>query len=128
MKRILAIAALISATAAGATACAPKHSTPARNVPTISASSKAQAQREFKALTKKCLPADALGQVRLAKSLKSSSGRAKLAAKCGIPPKNREAAESKILAAAVHGHLTTKSGRVQFFTVTLPKIIESEQA
>ena len=89
----------------------------------VNPSAKAHAEK----ILSKCIPSDPMGQISLAKSLATTSGRSALVAKCGIPQSNRADAEAKILGAAEHGHLTTKNGRTQFFTVTLPTIIEQEQ-
>ena len=93
----------------------------------VTASQKAVAKKDFTQLTRKCLPADAVGQVKLVKSLGTKAGRNALLTKCGIPPERREVTEAKILNAMEHGHLSTHDGRVTFFTVTLPTIIAAEQ-
>lgn len=75
----------------------------------------------------KCLPAGALQQIALAKSLSTHAGRENLINACGIPAKNKDAFEASVLSAAESGHLTTSSGRDTFFNVTLPHLIEVNQ-
>lgn len=93
---------------------------------TPSASTSAAAKGDAKALSK-CLPQTPVAQITLAKSLTTPAGRAALSNKCGIPPQRRSAFEEQLLAAGENGHLTTHAGRVTFFEVTVPHIIEVNQ-
>lgn len=118
---VLMLLALIVVVALAAVGCSPAHSAH------INATDKAQAKSDAKALSK-CLPASAIGQLELVKSLETKSGRIALEAKCGIPPAKRQATEAEILNAAEHGHLTRPGGVKTFMEVTLPAIIERNQA
>lgn len=88
----------------------------------------AQAKQSLSAIAAKCGTSTASGQLAAARDMKSKSGRAALMAKCGVPPANRSALETKALSAAETAHLTTKAGRTTYFTVTLPKLVQEEQA
>lgn len=115
---------LIGAGAAVAVvACSPAHS----GATHVSASQSAAAKADAKALMAKCVPASAVSQIKLAHSLTTSSGRAALEAKCGIPASKKSAFESSALSAAENGHLNTAQGRTVFFSVTLPKLVEADQ-
>jgi hypothetical protein len=92
----------------------------------VNASTSAQAKSDAKALTK-CLPQSAVGQLSLARTLTTHAGRENLAHTCGIPPQRKDAFEAQVLAAGENGHLTTHAGRAEFFSVTLPHIIEVNQ-
>lgn len=115
----LGLIALVLVIGLALSACSPKHQP--------NAADKAQAKSDLKAFSK-CLPASAVGQLELVKSLGSKAGRTALVAKCGIPPNKRQATEAEILSAAEHGHLTTRAGRHTFTTITLPGILERNQA
>jgi hypothetical protein len=93
----------------------------------ISASQSAMARANAKALAAKCIPATGIAQIQLADSLKAKAGRTAFAAKCGVPPQNKQAFEAAVLTAAEHGKLSTHAGRTVFFSVTLPRIIEENQ-
>jgi hypothetical protein len=110
-----------AAVAAGAVACSPSHSTH------VSASQSAAAKADAKALSAKCIPVSTVAQIKLAHSLTTKPGRAKLEATCGIAPNRKSAFEASVLSAAETGHLTTAQGRTEFFGVTLPKLIEENQ-
>jgi hypothetical protein len=104
-------------------ACQPSHTTAQHHV---TASQSAVAKSDAKALAK-CLPTGAVQQIQVAHSLTTHTGRAALAAKCGIPPQRRAAFEAQLLAAGENGHLTTHNGRATYFEVTVPHIIELNQ-
>lgn len=91
-----------------------------------SASTSAAAKGDAKQLAK-CLPSSPVAQLTLAKSLTTPGGRATLSEKCGIPPQRRAAFEEALLAAGENGHLTTHAGRVTYFEVTVPHLIEVNQ-
>jgi hypothetical protein len=120
MRNIVVAAVLGAGIALGAAACGPATSHH------VSAAQSAQAKKDAKALAK-CLPSGATQQIQLAHSLGTHSGRAALAAKCGVSPAHKAAFEAEALTAAEHGHLTTKAGRAAYFEVTLPGIIERNQ-
>jgi hypothetical protein len=119
--RYASVPLLVGTLAGGIAACGPAQTHH------VTASQSAAAKSDAKALTK-CLPKSALGQIELAKSLTSHSGREALIAKCGIPASKKQATEAQLLDAAEHGSLATKGGRTIFFNSTLPRIIEANQA
>jgi hypothetical protein len=121
MKRLLAVLALFAIVGMLLliTACG-------KTTASVSASTSAAAKGDAKALSK-CLPQTPVAQLTLAKSLTSTAGRTKLADSCGIPPQRRAAFEEALLAAGENGHLTTHAGRVTFFEVTVPHLIEVNQ-
>ena len=92
----------------------------------VNASTSAVAKGDTRQLAK-CLPQTPAGQLALAHSLTTPAGRAALSDKCGIPPQRRAAFEQALLAAGENGHLTTHAGRVTFFEVTVPHLIEVNQ-
>lgn len=119
--RLLALVP-VAALAVGLTACSPSHAhhaTPAES---------AQAKSDAKAIAAKCLPSSSLAQLQLIKSLEKPAGRSALETKCGIPPARKQVFESQVLSAAEKGKLTTSAGRQTFFAVTLPKLVEENQA
>jgi hypothetical protein len=106
--------------AIGAVACAP-HTTAK-----VSASQSTAAKADAKSLAQ-CLPQNSLAQLKLIKSLDTTSGRAQLVAMCGIAPQKKQAFEAATLSAAESGHLTTSAGRNTFFGVTLPQLVKENQ-
>lgn len=126
MKTLIRSAAIPLALGVGlafaGTACTPSH----QQHP-IPAAERSQASSILKQLTAKCIPGSAVAQVRLAQSLATKGGRQALITRCGIPPQHKAAFEAEVLSAVEHGHLTTKGGRTEFFSVTLPAIIVKEQ-
>lgn len=88
----------------------------------------AQAKQDLANISAKCGTSSAAGQLAAAKAMTTHNGRQALFAKCGVPKANRPALEAKALDAAEHAHLTTHEGRVNYFTLTLPTLIEQAQA
>lgn len=97
------------------------------SLPSVNASESAAAHAAASALAAKCIPASPVAQIELVTSLKTTAGRVAFEATCGIPPAHKAAFEADLLGAAEAGHLTTKTGRTTFFSVTLPKIVEENQ-
>lgn len=124
MKKILLALVAGIMIAVSVVACSPKHSTTIEQHVTTQQS--AQAKSDAKALAR-CLPTGATQQIELAHSLTTHSGREALTTKCGIGPQHKQAFEASVLSAAESGHLTSKSGRTVFFSVTLPKLVEANQ-
>lgn len=85
-------------------------------------------KKNLEAITAKCGTGSAAGQIAAVKDLRTKAGRARLWAKCGVPAAKRSAVQTQALDAAEHAHLTTHAGRVTYFEVTLPAIIERNQA
>lgn len=120
-KRLASAAAGAGLVVAVATGCHSTHSVK------ITPSQSAAAHAAASALRAKCIPASAVKQIELARSLKTAAGRTAFEAACGVPPANKAQFEQDVLTAAEAGHLTTKAGRTTFFSVTLPKIVEENQ-
>lgn len=115
IRKIVPLIALLALAACGSTHYHP------------SAAQKEQGRADVKALAAKCIPSSGLAQLSLLHSLESRSGRQGLEARCGIPPARKAAFEAQVLSAAEHGHLASHAGRVTFFEITLPKIVEANQ-
>lgn len=90
----------------------------------------ARARADLKVISAKCGTVTAAGQLAAVRELGSKAGRETLWARCGVPKAKRSAVETQALAAAEQARLF-KGGhdaRVKYFTVTLPGIIEANQA
>jgi hypothetical protein len=129
-QRILAGAAVIAIAAVTVAGCNPNTTNTGKAKIAASSTAAAQAKTDLKQIVAKCGTATATGQIAAAKDLKSKAGRATLWTKCGVPAAKRPAVESQALSALEAGHLVTggHAARVTYFTVTLPKIIQENQA
>jgi hypothetical protein len=102
-------------------------------IPGFTSSADAAARVAYAPIIAKCGVGTAAGQLAAAKDLGSKAGRQALWAKCGVPKQNQQDATNKALDAAEHAGLVKpgaqgKADRQQYFTVTLPQIIQQEQS
>ena len=120
MLRSAALPIILGASAALIVGCGPGKSH-------VTGAEKAQGKAVAEQVIAKCMPSGVTQQIELAHSLDTKAGRTALETKCGITPAHKQAFEEQALAAAEKGHLTSKAGRTQYFTYTLPAIIERNQ-
>jgi hypothetical protein len=124
-KRVVAGLALAGVTAltVGLAACSPSHSA-ALHADATSSAVKNNSQTVGQLLG---VPSNPVGQVAYVHQLMTSSGRAAIENKVGIPPKNRSAFEAAVLGAAEKTNLTSKGNRETFLEVTLPALVKKYQ-
>jgi hypothetical protein len=93
-------------------------------------SAAAAAKANLAVISAKCGTTTATGQIAAAKDMTSKGGRAALFVKCGVPKAKRPVVEEQALDAFEKAHMVAggHAARVTYFTVTLPKIIEANQA
>lgn len=95
-----------------------------------SGSAAAAAKANLAVISAKCGTTTAAGQIAAARDMTTKAGRAALIAKCGVPKDKRSVVETQALDAAEKAHLVSggRAARATFFEVTLPHIIEANQA
>jgi len=125
-----ALTALALAGTLALSACGHKPAGAARASALATGSAAAAAKANLAVISAKCGTTTAAGQIAAVKDMTSKAGRAALSAKCGVPAAKRPAVEEQALAAAEKAHLVSggHTARVTYFEVTLPKIIESNEA
>jgi hypothetical protein len=130
-KRVAALAGLALAGMVVVSGCHASSSPAASKVSAEATSSAvAAAEANLAAISAKCGTTTAAGQIAALKDMGSHAGRQALWAKCGVPADKRATVEAQALDAFEKAHMVSGGhpARVTYFTVTLPKIIEANQA
>jgi len=127
---VLAAVVALSACHGGGSNGAAATSAAARASALATSSVAAAAKANLAVISAKCGTTTAAGQIAAIKDMGSHAGRQALWARCGVPASKRPAVEAQALDAFEKAHIVSGGhpARVAYFTVTLPKIIEANQA
>lgn len=114
MSKLIASSAIVLATVIGLSACGPsthqKQITPQQKA----------ALAPYSALFQRDLRPQGVAGLRH----KGDRHAVEAKLKSTIPPANRTAFENAFISAALHGSLTTRDGRHEFATVTVPELLQ----